>query len=321
MISQAHAAEIFRSQKAGISPLPSVREVGLLAGETLRTAGSGRVVAVFDRSFYVAFGSEWICFGLTHIGSGPLHVLCESKPNRWPEVGDLFAVDGSVLFLDSVPFAALDSTSIWQPRRVPEWTIASLQRGLGSAEEFWQRKAFQDGLARAGCAEFPSNSTLLLSAAVPGITALKRIITHALDGRGSPERQSDLVTLIGLGPGLTPSGDDLLSGALIALASLGLLEARDELWRACRKHLDRTSDLSGLHLQTAAYGYGAAAIHDAIHATISGDVTSIPLALAAVSTIGHSSGRDSFAGVLIALRAAKYHFTRDQTRASAFVET
>ncbi|MFX8976555.1 DUF2877 domain-containing protein, partial [Acinetobacter baumannii] len=46
----------------------------------------------------------------------------------------------------------------------------------------------------------------------------------------SPVDCSALVNLIGLGPGLTPSGDDLVGGALIALAELDLPNIRDVLW-------------------------------------------------------------------------------------------
>lgn len=323
MISLAHVerTESFRPGRGGRLLLPSIREVGLLADAILRNAKSGEAVAVFENSFYVAFGGEWVCVGLDHIGSGPLHVVCESRPQGWPRPGSSAALAGALLLLDNVPFATLDGTSVWQPERAPDWTITSLQRGLEAASAIWLEEAFEEGLAAAGLIELPAKLTLLVSAAMPGMAALDRVVTSALDGRRVlSEDRANIAGLIGLGPGLTPSGDDVIGGALIALASLGLTSVRDELWRACCASLDRTNDISRLHLRTAAQGYGAAALHDAIHDTICGDVERLPRSLARLSAIGHSSGRDSFAGALIALRAAAGHFTRNHTRSSVSVE-
>lgn len=317
MASQAHRmrTEFLRPRTAGHSPLPSIREIGLLADVTLRKSQAGRVTAVFDSSFYAVFGGEWICVGLPHIGSGPLHVVCESRPHAWPQSENAITLDGFALSLDGMPFATLEGASVWQPERLEDWTLADLQRGVGAASALWRGEPSGSGLAAAGCVPFPAGLSRLMSAARPAVAALDRILAQACAGcDASPEDEMLLITLIGLGPGLTPSGDDLLGGALIALASLDLLDVRDRLWSVCSDKLDRTTDISALHLRTAARGYGAASLHDAIHATIGGDVSRLPDFLNAVSTIGHSSGRDSYAGALIALRAAERHFSREDTR-------
>ncbi len=313
--------EFVRPGRAGHLPLPSIREIGLFADVTLRKAQAGRVTAVFDSSFYAVLGGEWICIGLPRIGSGPLHVVCESTPHGWPRLGSPVTISGSVLYVDGMPFAALDGAFIWRPKRAPDWTVADLQRGLGAARDLWRVEPSEDGLAAASCVPFPARLSRLMSAARPAVVALDRILAQACAGRDlSPEDEAKLTALIGLGPGLTPSGDDLLGGALIALASLGLLDVRDRLWGVCSERLDRTTEISALHLRTAARGYGAAPLHDAIHATIGGDVPRLPDFLNAVSAIGHSSGRDSYAGALIALRAAERHFSRDDTRTWSSVE-
>lgn len=302
---------------AGIRRVPVIAELGLLAEEVLQAEGTGRIAAVFDRSFYAVLGNHWICVGLPDLGSGPLHVLCERRPLCWPRLGAPAAVIGSILVIDDKPFATFDGASIWKPEPVPCWTDAGLRLGLGAADRFWRVDSAEEGLAAAGCAQLPTNPTPLVNAAAPGIVALDRIIKCALDVHApSPANCAELVKLIGLGPGLTPSGDDLIGGALIALAALDLLNVRDFIWRVCRKHLDRTNDISRVHLRTAALGYGAAAMHAAIHATIAGEVGCVEQALAAVSAIGHSSGRDGFAGALIALRAVERNFTGNKERTS-----
>ena len=308
---------VSRSGRAGICSLPAILELGLLAEKTLlsESESKGRVAAVFESSFYAVLGGQWICVGLPHLGSGPLHVVCERRPLYWPTIGAAVTVTGSALRIDDRPFATFGDASIWRPEPPASWTHAGLQLGLGAVDESCHVGTAEEGLAAAGYAQRPVTPSPLVAAAAPGIAALDRIITDALSGRASsPADNAELVTLIGLGPGLTPSGDDLLGGALIALAELDLPNVRDLFWSACRDHLDRTNDISRMHLRTAALGYGAAAMHSAIQATIEGDINRVEPALAAVSAIGHSSGRDGFAGALIAMRAVERHFTCDEER-------
>lgn len=304
-------------EQVRMRPVSAITELGLLAEEALRGEGTGRVVAVFESSFYAVLEGRWVCVGLPYLGSGPLHVLCESRPLCWPTVGTTVAVTGSILVIDNKPFVTFDGASMWKPELAPDWTHAGLQIGLGVVDEFWPVGSVEEGLAAAGYVQLPTKPTPLVIAAAPGFVALDRIIIDALHERAPSSGDCvELVNLIGLGPGLTPSGDDLIGGALIALAALDLLNARDLLWRICREHLNRTNDISRVHLQTAALGYGAAAMHAAICATMTGEVGRIERALAAVSAIGQSSGRDGFAGALIALRAVERNFAGDKGRSS-----
>jgi hypothetical protein len=303
--------QIWRLEQVKTSAIPVVVELGMLAEKALRNEETGRVVAVFERSFYAVLGGRWLCVGLSGLGSGPLHVLCQSRPNCWPMVGDVVTVCGSIIRIGNNPFASFDSATVWKPECVPNWTWTSLRIGLRAVDRFWNVHPAEVGLAAAGCSQLPSRISPMVSAAVPAIVALDRIIRDTLNlGAASSNDFEDFAQLVGLGPGLTPSGDDLISGALIALATLNLLSARDVVWRASYEHLDRTNDISRAHLRTAALGYGAAALHVAIHRTISGSADRIRQALANVSAIGQSSGRDSIAGALVALRAVEWHLSR-----------
>lgn len=310
---------VSQSERAASRPLPAISELGFLAEKVLLSESEGRIAAVFESSFYAVLGDRWICVGLPHLGSGPLHVLYERRPLCWPEIGAAIAVTGSTLRVDNKPFATFGDASIWRPELPASWTLAELQLGLSAVDESFRLGPAEEGLAAAGCVQRPVTFTPLIAAAAPGIAALDRVIMNALDGCAPSSMDSaELATLIGLGPGLTPSGDDLLGGALIALAELNLPTIRDLLWNSCRDHLHRTNDISAIHLRTAALGFGAAAMHAAIQATIKGDISRVEQALAAVSAIGHSSGRDGFAGALIALRAVGWHFAGNEERAPVF---
>lgn len=294
-------------------PELAVAELGLLARETLRSGSAGAVVAVFERSFYAVFDGQWVCVGSLELGSGPLQVLCENRLSRRPSPGDVVTVHGAALRVNGVPFASFEAASVWTPERAPARTLVRLRAGLGAVDGLWHAYPPEEGLAAAGRVRLPAKPSPIVAAATPGFTALDRIVMSGFRRQApSPANVAALVKLIGLGPGLTPSGDDLLAGALIALAALNLCDLRDTLWNACRQDLARTNEISRAHLRAAALGYGAAALHAAIHTTINGDTERVETALAAVSAIGHTSGRDGFAGVLVVLRALERHLADDE---------
>ena len=107
--------------------------------------------------------------------------------------------------------------------------------------------------------------------------------------------------LIGLGPGLTPAGDDFVGGALIALRASGhgALAGRVAAW-ALGLAERGTGKISRAHLRCAAAGEGHEALHELLWALNEGEVASAR-ALDALSQVGHSSGRDAAAGALLAL--------------------
>ena len=107
--------------------------------------------------------------------------------------------------------------------------------------------------------------------------------------------------LIGLGPGLTPAGDDFVGGALIALHAAGdaALADRVAAWALALAE-EGTGKVSRAHLRCAAAGEGHEALHDFLSALKDGEVA-IARALDALSRVGHSSGLDAAAGALLAL--------------------
>lgn len=125
--------------------------------------------------------------------------------------------------------------------------------------------------------------------------------------------------LIGLGPGLTPAGDDFLCGFLIARRALAHRDERDLLFLddfgwALRNLLRQTNEISAAFLASAADGRFSAAlvafaravgaITDSIDGPASVSAESADALSAAVSTlcsIGHGSGLDAAEGFLYGL--------------------
>ena len=111
-----------------------------------------------------------------------------------------------------------------------------------------------------------------------------------IEGKGEPDD-----SLIGLGSGLTPAGDDFVGGAMIALRAYGhqALADRVAAW-ALPLAKDRSSRISRAHLECAAEGEGHEALHDLL-------CTGEAKHLERLARIGHTSGLDAAAGALLAL--------------------
>jgi hypothetical protein len=105
-------------------------------------------------------------------------------------------------------------------------------------------------------------------------------------------------TLIGLGPGLTPSGDDLIGGAMCMLHATGRGEiaARLAAW-VLPLAKSNTNRISAAHLECAAEGECGEAVNDAIVALVAGGEVD----LGRIDAIGHTSGWDALAGAALAL--------------------
>jgi hypothetical protein len=112
--------------------------------------------------------------------------------------------------------------------------------------------------------------------------------------------------IAGLGPGLTPSGDDLLAGALAFHAwaeAAGHAETGGPLRGAITEAaVSRTTRLAGQLLRSAERGHVAAPIA-ALLSSIFRRRGTFPPDLAAVLSIGETSGADMLAGIRLAGRA------------------
>ena len=105
--------------------------------------------------------------------------------------------------------------------------------------------------------------------------------------------------LVGLGGGLTPSGDDLLCGMLYALYYCEATQNEAKLLAdAVQKAKKNTNIISRRYLESAAKGEYFGLVADLVNA-MRGD-GSLEDALDALLTVGSSSGGDIAAGILLA---------------------
>jgi hypothetical protein len=122
-------------------------------------------------------------------------------------------------------------------------------------------------------------------------------------GAANPPFPNAARGLIGLGPGLTPSGDDFLGGLMIGLREFGMARIAGSIWLGILPNLtNRTNLISIAHLEAAAAGMGHGAVHALLLALRDEAMLAIDRAIMDISAIGHSSGWDTLAGLALAIR-------------------
>jgi hypothetical protein len=242
---------------------------------------SVRVIARFDRSAYVcAPDGQLACVGGETLGLGPLNALVGTDDFTAARlaVGDRVFLDAR----DAVP---------WRPRPFPTPTADGLRRGLATLD--------------AATAQVPPRGLADRASSDPVTARARRgleVLTGLIAAPGG-EMPREVTSLIGLGPGLTPAGDDALGGAMIALAAFGRPKASE--WLASHVlplAVALTSSISLSHLEAAADGEGAAALHHTLAALAGSDAAGAVDGLRRLDRIGHSSGWDALAGAVAALR-------------------
>src|SRR5690349_13220900 len=246
------------------APAPlTARIAGRFARDAL-ALGEGEVCARFQRSVYLRLpGGKYACVGDPSLGCGPLNALVDGFTA--PPMGERLSVEVG---------------SVWTPPPAPPHAAPDLAALQSAARGRVPPEGF--GVLVAG------QQNGLSAHAQPGLDALERwLVGNAL--------AEDAAMLLGLGPGLTPSGDDFLGGMMLALHHVHRSAQARGLWRWLEPRLSRTTPISAAHLAAAAAGEG----HEALHAALVHLFQrrpGWPAALDALGAIGHCSGWDALAG-------------------------
>jgi hypothetical protein len=106
--------------------------------------------------------------------------------------------------------------------------------------------------------------------------------------------------LAGRGAGLTPAGDDVVAGLLLAARAARGPAAEPGL--VALAGAARTHEISRAFLGWAARGRSVAALHDLAAACAAGDVPRARRARTRLAAVGHTSGLDLAHGLLIGCR-------------------
>ncbi len=291
-----------------------VARIGSFAQRFLASRRTASVAALFQRSMYLEAEADIICIGGASIGDGPLNALIDCDEGLdWLSLvgapGAVATIEAGTVRLGAL---ALDTARAitWAPAAWPcPGRPAAVQAAIRAVVEIASARAPAEGLARPALSPhaIAQPSTPLERVAVPRLDALVSWLEQSPRRLGQVQRDPTSqppTALLGLGPGLTPSGDDLLCGALIALDAMARHDERAALAHTVLAHAPQaTTLLSARFLAAAAEGQGHAVLHEFIAALVAGDAVALPSTMAALGRIGHSSGWDALAGAVLAVKA------------------
>lgn len=280
---------------------------GQLAERAFACGSKGLVRAVFERSFYIEMRHEdHVCVGIPEIGHGPLNVIIRphfslQTVRPWPNLDDTAELNLGLLWLQKKPFARWVFPHIAAPPIPVLWSAESLQAGLAELMRLASKSAPEESLF-ALCRD--GTALRSLSPSQQHAVAATLHIGDVVAQRGQLKFRADIISsLLGLGPGLTPSGDDLLMGTLIALRFLQLDSILEDLWSIVAvKMNDRTHSISRSHLRAAARGHCAPPLEATLRCLAEGDDVNLGVAIQGAAKLGHTSGWDFLTGIVIVLR-------------------
>lgn len=299
--------------------------LGQIAARFFAQHVRAQIVAVFERSLYLQAERSFVCLGDARIGDGPINVIFDAAGYldvvARSRAGERVEIAGGNAAGPAWRFD-VRGADIWTPAAWPapapfDVLDGAMTRVLGIARSMLPvggllPLVLADDGAVAGGGAFER-------LAAPRLERLERWLRARLDSdadaAGAPP-----VDLLGLGPGLTPSGDDALCGVMLALdaiASPRAAGAQSQLAAAVlRESAAATTALSAQFLAAAIEGQGSALLHAFIAALIGGETERLAAMLAELARVGHSSGLDAAAGVIVVLRALKALAAADRSTRS-----
>lgn len=270
--------------------------------QALNLEASGRLVAVAPE----AVGG--LPNGVSVVGRPDFHALGVEAAMavivRWPR---LAIPDAGIAF-------DLGEAWWWSPRlraRILDPVAPPVRERVDLAGDLVASRAGKVGFARCATLLRSGGSALGSTgdgdpsdgALVVAVRALE-VLRDALPADDMPALLGAADGLVGLGAGLTPSGDDVLVGVTAALRAAGHHRARRLARHAAARAPGATTDVARVALEHAARGEYPERLHDVLWALARGTDAEVQDRVAATLSWGASSGADTMLGIVLGLTAA-----------------
>jgi hypothetical protein len=305
------------NDKSQLTLCAPVLDLGRPARDKLASNRRWKAIACFRRSMYLRAGNgDIICLCSPLIDRGPLNVRCalpEATDWRCLDLGAerTAVVEGESLRFGSKTIFYSGRARIWEPAHVDNLGGATLARleavldaAAGSAPDMGLGPVFRPARSQFALGRGRAANGVL-GAAAPALRALAQWLknTRFRQRLRLLRPPCEAIELIGLGPGLTPSGDDYLGGLMIGLRALKRGDLATCIARLVLPEArKRTGIISHAHLACAAKGYGGEALHRTIAAIAGSGPLDSRSCLDAVGRMGATSGWDALAGAVMPFR-------------------
>ena len=268
--------------------------LGWRADAALRErAGDARVVAALSTSVYVDVGDDvlWIGAPDAAVHARAIHVADVSSVAAHARAGDRLRVPSA------------RGLAPWRAAAMPATDTSAAALRAGAA----RLRALATGLGKPrgfGAWLLGIPLTFPLDSAQAGADELSAACAADDAGRAA----AAATTLIGLGPGLTPAGDDFVGGVFFARALLSGIGAIDsDAWGTAASVIETaarrlTHRISATLLGDLLVGEGWEPLHDLAAALANADDAGALGAARELVSLGHSSGWDLLAGFVVGAR-------------------
>jgi hypothetical protein len=287
--------------------------VGSYALGILKEGAVGEVHSTFERVFNVIISGELVGIARSDVPNGPFILITEIEPNvnmqSLVDNGEKISVDEYLLSFEKGLTLSMNRAEIWSPRHGVKKPIdiGLVKRNLLLVEEIASCR-------NEGVGQLVHHIENMISGAPFDNDQLNRVSRIGLPNivnLASAVKSEDLdlvcrsaKKLIGLGQGLTPSGDDLLAGFMASLrwtvnSFHGDLDRVDRINQTIASVAEDTTMLSKQLLTLAAAGEVNEAVEGLLGAILSSHAEDVTIAAKKVSAIGETSGVDSIIGILL----------------------
>lgn len=301
-------------KSSAISSHPHIAQLGRTAHSCILQGGHGNVLAVVSQAIYLLTESGELLWITTD--SAPMHRRCVQIIMPLPGLseGSQFRMRDQQLEFDPSIVLDMQNASVWTaPRLHPDQLLDFTKlftriQSLFSLLDHSQARGFGSFiphillLSRGMAAQpLPKTADPVLRYAGPHVLEMARA---CLEGR-STHIESCTGALIGLGAGLTPSGDDFLGGVFFALQILREAYSgsfHTELITPIDRYRSRTNLISYTLLSDLANGHAVAPLHSMINGILRGEpLEDILPFIDQLTRLGHSTGWDLLTGMLTGL--------------------
>jgi len=251
---------------------------------------TGRIAAKYEHTVLLQDESgDLVALVTPEIGDGPLNTVLDT-----PDLGGLGDLRGLLLRPIS-----LERATVWEPQ--PDWPGLRAARGAIAPRLACVRDIALECAPKCGLLALLGSDLrglgnlggLVATASRKGIDCLRA----GWEGADAAQLRAGAEILAGLGPGLTPAGDDFLCGAML-WAWLAHCEPGPLCRLLAEAAAPRTTALAAALLRRAALGECSAPWHVLLAALRAGDGDALRPAVEGVLAQGHTSGADALAGFL-----------------------
>lgn len=266
---------------------------------------TGFVHSTFNRTLNIKCfeNDDLYTIACSKLDNGPNTVIIDVDNMKSMKivVDDRVRVENNLLYIANKLTISIDKVNIWESV-LPSYThnVEILKQNLMKMKEYINVHGVGGGMKKnvitqnafeAEVSNMLENRTLLL---------FNELLNHRISSA-----LPHAISLVGLGPGLTPSGDDFLTGlfAVFNMKNSPFYPYRSFCEEVLKKAKNLTNDISYMTLQKAAIGKVRESIISLLNNLFVEDEEDLFLSLNKLLSIGSSSGTDIALGIVFGIES------------------